>query len=186
MDPTLVIPLLIFGALVAALIVVLRRFGLVIADSRKAASFRRSVNDLASRIDVSLAGITEKVDSVRRQQAEAEDLVGPVEAALEAIVAFGEEARALAGPPQVAAAKAALIAEIDRADRALQMVEHGCAILTSMRRGERYGEAQTAIKRGYLNILHARDAIAHHASAVSGSAADELRWFSSRPGGEDI
>ncbi len=43
------------------------------------------------------------------------------------------------------------------------MVEHGCAIQASARAGSRELEAQTAIKRGYLNVLHAREAIARHA-----------------------
>ena len=40
------------------------------------------------------------------------------------------------------------------------MVEHGATILAPVRRGGRELEAQTSIKRGYLNLLHAREAIA--------------------------
>ncbi len=40
------------------------------------------------------------------------------------------------------------------------MVEHGATILAQVRRRGRELEAQTAIKRGYLNLLHAREAIA--------------------------
>ena len=58
------------------------------------------------------------------------------------------------------------MAELERAARALEMVEHGRSIQASARSGGREIEAQTAIKRGYLNILHAREAIAHQAKLV--------------------
>ena len=45
------------------------------------------------------------------------------------------------------------------------MVEHGCTILASPAARQRELEAQTSIKRGYLNLLHAREAIARHAAA---------------------
>ena len=55
------------------------------------------------------------------------------------------------------------MAEIERASRALGMVEHGANMLASSRRGSRDLEAQTSIKRGYLNLIHAREAVARHA-----------------------
>ena len=48
------------------------------------------------------------------------------------------------------------------------MIEHGRAIQASARSGGREIEAQTAIKRGYLNVLHAREAIAHQAELRDG------------------
>jgi hypothetical protein len=39
------------------------------------------------------------------------------------------------------------------------MVGHGADIQTRVRRRGREVEAQTSIKRGYLNLLHAREAI---------------------------
>ena len=65
-----------------------------------------------------------------------------------------------------------LVAELERAGRALAMVEHGATILASVRGGARELEAQTSIKRGYLNLIHAREAIARHALAP-GPEADE-------------
>jgi hypothetical protein len=56
-----------------------------------------------------------------------------------------------------------MIAEIERAGRALEMVEHGVIVRARGRRHETAPEAETAIKRGYLNLLHAREAIARHA-----------------------
>jgi hypothetical protein len=182
MPPELLIPLLIFVVLAGVLAVVLRRIGGVVADSRETTAFRRSVEDLAGRIDSTLADIVNRIDALRRQQIEADEIIEPLDRALEALLAYSEEARALGGPPVIAAPKAAFAAEIDRADRALQMVEHGASILGSVSSGQRYAEAQTAIKRGYLNALHARDAIARHAHEISlQRSPDESRWFSRRP-----
>ena len=46
------------------------------------------------------------------------------------------------------------------------MVEHGATILAQVRRRGRELEAQTALKRGYLNLLHAQEAIDRHALRV--------------------
>jgi len=61
------------------------------------------------------------------------------------------------------------------------MVDHGASILAQVRRRGRELEAQTAIKRGYLNALHAREAIARHAAELAaGRPADQRRWLSRR------
>jgi hypothetical protein len=46
------------------------------------------------------------------------------------------------------------------------MVDHGAKIMAQSRRRGREIEAQTSVKRGYLNLIHARDAIAAHALAA--------------------
>jgi hypothetical protein len=77
--------------------------------------------------------------------------------------------------------RAAMLYELERAGRALEMVAHGCALLATTRSGYRELEAQTAVKRGYLNALHAREAIARHAADLaSGRTMTERRWLSSR------
>ena len=130
-----------------------------------------------------LADIIARIDALRRQQIEADEIVAPLDRALESLLAYSEEARGLGGPPIVAAPRAAFAAEIDRADRALQMVEHGASILGSVSSGQRFTEAQTAIKRGYLNVLHARDAIARHAAEIAEArSSEEVHWYSRRPG----
>jgi hypothetical protein len=60
------------------------------------------------------------------------------------------------------------------------MIEHGRAIQTSARSGGREIEAQTAIKRGYLNVLHAREAIAHQSELARAVAARQDAGFQSR------
>lgn len=163
MELAIVLPILAFIALGAVAAIVLRRAGRLLARTRDADRFRRGVADLAGRIETSLGGVSERIDAVRRHQVTAEEIVANLTAATDAVVRYADEARSFPTAAGLGEVRAGLIDELDRAARALQMVEHGCSILASARVGGRELEAQTAIKRGYLNILHAREAIARHA-----------------------
>jgi len=157
------LPLAAFVALAAGFAIVLRRAGRIVARTREVEGFRSAFRELAARIDTSLEGATSRIDAVRRQTVGA-DTIGPtIEAATDAVERYTEEARALHGPKAAVAIRDDLVQELERAARALAMVDHGAAILAQVRRRGRELEAQTAIKRGYLNLLHAREAIAGHA-----------------------
>ena len=96
-----------------------------------------------------------------------------VAAATDADVRYTDEARGMRGPSSAMAIRSELVADLERAERALGMVEHGASILAAARRGSRELEAQTSIKRGYLNLLHAREAIARHALEAQDIEADD-------------
>ena len=164
MEPVLLLPLAAFIALAAASVIILRRAGRLIANQREIQSFRSTVRDLNERIGMSLDGAAQRIDGVRRQQLSAEGLGDTVAATGDAITRYADEARALKGPPEAAAIARDIVSDLDRAKRAIDMVEHGATILASVRRGGRELEAQTSIKRGYLNLIHAREAIARHAA----------------------
>jgi len=162
----ILLPLVAFVALAAATAIVLRRAGRIVARTREVEGFRSSIRDLVARIDTSYEGATSRIDAVRRGQHGA-DTIGPtIEAATDATERYLEEARALHGPPAAIEIRDDIVAELERAGRALAMVEHGATILAAVRRRGRELEAQTAIKRGYLNLLHAREAIDRHALRV--------------------
>ena len=164
MEPVLLLPLAAFIALAAASVIILRRAGRLIASQREIQSFRTAVRDLNDRIGMSLDGAAQRIDGVRRQQLSAEGLGDTVAATGDAIARYSDEARALKGPPEATAIARDIVTDLDRAKRAIDMVEHGATILASVRRGGRELEAQTSIKRGYLNLIHAREAIARHAA----------------------
>ena len=67
------------------------------------------------------------------------------------------EVKALQGPAQLRAEALGLAREVDRAIRATEMIEHGLDALMAVRRGREL-EAQTSLKRGALNLRHARSA----------------------------
>ena len=168
MEPVLLLPLAAFIALAAASVIILRRAGRLIANQREIQSFRSTVRDLNERIGMSLDGAAQRIDGVRRQQLSAEGLGDTVAATGDAITRYADEAKALKGPPEAAAIARDIVSDLDRAKRAIDMVEHGATILASVRRGGRELEAQTSIKRGYLNLIHAREAIARHAARAEG------------------
>ena len=155
-----------FVALAALTLIVLRRAGRIVARTREVETFRTAIIDLAGRIDTSLDGATSRIDAVRRGQVGADTISPTIAAAKEAVGKYTEEAQGLRGPTEAIEIRDGIVAELDRAGRALDMVEHGAGILAQVRRRGRELEAQTAIKRGYLNLLHAREAIDRHALRV--------------------
>jgi hypothetical protein len=169
------LPIMAFIALAAGLVVVFRGTARIAERTREIQRFRGAVKDLALRTDTLLGAAAGQIDAVRHHQAGPEAISQTVADATEAIQRYGEEARAWSGPRRAQSIRDDLVAELERAIRALGMVEHGADILASARRGTRDLEAQTSIKRGYLNLIHAREAIARHALRAEDLVVDEAR-----------
>ncbi|MEO5940393.1 MAG: hypothetical protein ABIZ72_05500 [Candidatus Limnocylindrales bacterium] len=167
MEPLLALPVLAFFILLTLFVLVLRRAGRFVATTRDAERFRRQVGDLAGRVETSLGEICGRIDAVRRGQLEADAVADDISASLDAIARYTTEARGFHPPIDGTAIRDEIVAELERAARALEMVEHGRAIQASARSGGREVEVQTAIKRGYLNVLHAREAIARQEKLVA-------------------
>jgi len=163
-EPVLVLSLAAFAALAFGVAVLGRRAGRVLGETREAESFRRTVADVAERAERSLAGVSERIDAVRRHQLTPPEIGPNLTAALDAVGRYAEEVRSLRPPDAFGAVRDAILEELERAERALELVVHGCTILGDARPRGRELEAQTSIKRGYLNILHAREAVARHAA----------------------
>ena len=181
MEPLLVLPLLAFFILLTLFVLVLRRAGRFVATTRDAERFRRQVGELAGRVETSLGEICGRIDAVRRGQLGADAVADDLSASLDAVARYTIEARGLHPPVDGTAIRGEIVAELERAARALEMIEHGRAIQASARSGGREIEAQTAIKRGYLNVLHAREAIARQEKLVAAlTGLDGARRFQRR------
>ena len=167
-DLVTLLPIAAFIALAAGLAVVLRGTGRIVARTREVELFRGSVKDLAARVDASLGGAAGQIDAVRRRQVGPDTIVETIEAAKDAVERYIDEAKTIRGPRKAMRIRSDLVADLERSHRALEMVEHGTAIMHNMRRGPRELEAQTSIKRGYLNLIHAREAFAEHALLAQG------------------
>ena len=167
MEAEVVLPLVGFLVLVVLFVAFLRRAGRLVAATRDVERFRRQVADLASRVETSLGEVSGRVDAVRRNQLDAAGVADDLSASIDAVDLYATEARGLHPPVDGHAIRDGIVGELERARRALEMVEHGCAIQASARAGSRELEAQTAIKRGYLNVLHAREAITRHAAEAA-------------------
>lgn len=166
----ILLPVMAFIALVAGLVMVFRGTARIAERTREIQQFRNGFKDLATRVDASIESAAGRIDAVRHQLADPEVISQTVVDATEALERYGDEARALPGLGRAQAIRDDLVAELERACRALAMVQHGANILASSRRGSGELEAQTSIKRGYLNLIHAREAIARQAVL-----ADDLR-----------
>jgi len=163
MEIAVLLPIAAFIALAAGLAVVLRGTGKIVARTREVEHFRGSVKDLAVRVDASLGGAAGQIDAVRRRQVDPDLIAETLVAATDAVRRYIDEAQGLRGPRRADRIRSDLVSELERAERALEMVEHGATIMNTVRRGPRELEAQTAIKRGYLNLIHAREAFARRA-----------------------
>lgn len=164
MPVAVIAPLLLFLALAGVFAVLIRRASRLLRLTREADQFRLGLSDLATRVDRSLAAIVELVDAVRRHQRDASTIEDNLTAAREAMALYGDEAAALGVPASGPDRRADLVHELDRAGRALEMVAHGCTLMANAVRPNAELEAQTSIKRGYLNLIHAREAIGRLAS----------------------
>jgi hypothetical protein len=171
MEWAIVLPLALFLVLGAMFVLFLRRAGRLVAATRDVERFRRQVGDLAARVETSLGELCTRIDSVRRGQLAAPAVVEDIAASLDAVDRYADEARALKPPADGQRIRDDIVAELERAKRALQMIDHGISIQVAARAGARELESQTAIKRGYLNVLHAREAVARHSTQAAALVA---------------
>ncbi len=179
----LTIPLVLFAILVIMFIALLRRAGRVTAATRELDVFSATVQDLSTRSVQSLSSIADRVDSVRRGAVAPDTISDALDDAVEAIANHRAEAEAMAIPAGFSLIQVRLLHELERADRALEMVGHGCHALEGTAGRPRQDEGQTAVKRGYLNLLHAREAIVDVAADLRARppSPDGRRYFSDRP-----
>ncbi|HEY7827722.1 MAG TPA: hypothetical protein VIB99_05780, partial [Candidatus Limnocylindrales bacterium] len=94
---TLAIPIAAFVVLVLVFAFVLRRTGRIVGVTRERDRFRRSVEDLSSRIDTSLGGVIDRIDAVRRHQVPPDSIVDNLAAGRDAVERYEQEAAKLHG-----------------------------------------------------------------------------------------
>ncbi len=174
--------LLLFVLLAIAFAYVLRRAARVVADTREADTFRRDSAALADRAVAAITTGAERIDRVRRRSEAPSTLHEVLPQLVEDLGALGVEANALVPPAALATTGARIVEEIDRAGRAVATVRHGCILLGAEPGGPRGLEGETSIKRGYLNLLHAREALASHAEALRSGRTEAGGWDEDRPG----
>ncbi|MEO8468836.1 MAG: hypothetical protein ABI573_04125 [Chloroflexota bacterium] len=184
METAQAIALLGFVILAALVALFARRAGRVLYRTRIAENFRGATADLDARVNQSLGEVADVIDVVRRHEVESSSIRASLVAAQDAALRYADEARALTGPPAAKLDQARMVEELERAERALALVEHGCELASEGARSERGPEAETSIKRGYLNLLHARESFSEHARAAIdvAEAASPARSFGRRSG----
>ena len=163
----IIIPLGVFLVLAGIFALLVRRIGKILAATRRTEAFRNGLADIIRRMDAALVDVVGQVDAVRRHQMEASLVLDRLAVVRESTDGYAAEVSKLAPPPFSVVPRDGIVAEIGRAGRALEMIEHGCDLLIAMSGPATELEAQTSIKRGYLNLIHAREAIVRLAAEAA-------------------
>lgn len=172
--------LALFVALVIAFASVLHRASRVVGEAREDEGFRTAAGALVGGATTALGEAAERIDRVRRRQdapAELDDLLPGL---LETLAALRDETAALAAPATLEPLRDRILEELERAARSVEVVQHGCTLLGVTAGRPRELEGETSIKRGYLNLLHAREALVTLAVDLEVGRLGATRWFSER------
>ena len=147
-------------------VITARRLSVLIARTRDLERVQRTVAGVEQRLAATVEPLVASLDEIRRHAGDparlARDL-GPTRDVLEDLAG---EMRAMRVPAGLAAQAAVMIHETERAARAADLVGHGLDALLDTR-GPGEHEAQTSLKRGTLNLRHAREAFGRSAAEVA-------------------
>jgi hypothetical protein len=149
--------LVVLVALGIVAAVTVRRMSVLAARTRSLERFQKGVTGIDARLAATADPFVAQLDEIRRRSGNPQALSAALPATQEALRALAAEGRALRAPAPLTSQAVALGVELDRAVRAADMVEHGIDALLAAR-GSRELEAQTSLKRGALNMRHAREA----------------------------
>ena len=167
MTSEVVVPLVVFFALGVPIFLILWRVFVMGGELRRDAQHGRAAVDLARRADVSLSELAALVDDLRRRRAGPEASGLSLSASTDALHRYAEEAGAV--DKQTHQTGGGMEAEIERALRAVELIEHGRQLMLDPN-VDRVGEGETSIKRGYLNLLHAKEAIKARGEEIAAAA----------------
>jgi hypothetical protein len=145
---------------------VVRRMSRLVDLTRTLEGFQRATRQLDAHVGAAAEPLVAQLDELRRRAGDPQAVaqaVAPVAAALGTALA---DARALHPPPPLRRYADGMVIELEKAIRATEMIEHGLAAMLTVR-GNRELEAQTSLKRGALNLRHARSAVRDLVIAVA-------------------
>jgi len=165
--------LVILGVLAVLFVIVLRRMSVMIARTRDLERFQKQVTSLDGRLATTADPFVARLDEIRRRSGDPRELAAGLPAAQETFRTLAAEGRTLKPPAALAHQAVAFVSELDRASRAADLVEHGLDALLADRSGREL-EAQTSLKRGALNLRHAREAAARLRKEVSALGPADL------------
>jgi hypothetical protein len=126
------------------------------SHGRELQSYRRSLADLTSMIDLELTTLGDLVDALRRRDADPDEALIDLQAGEEKLDQAAESVRGMLAPEELHGLHAEYEASLERALRGIVTAERGCGITRLPYRPPDDEEPLTYWKRGHLNILHAR------------------------------
>lgn len=158
----IVLPLLLALLLLYVLVYFARSAGQALARSREVTRFQFEAKALLAQVDPILEGLATRTDSARRQLVPPDEILPDLESGATTLEAARASADQIRAPQHGRVLRDAMGDDVDRAIRAVAMIQHGCQqAVSGYGRGAEL-EAQTAVKRGYLNLLHARESLSTH------------------------
>lgn len=168
----IILPLLLLALLAYVFLAFARRARVALALARQAAGFRAAAADLGGRVDGLLGHIAQRTDAVRRGTLPPGELTEELRAAIVTLDQASAAARDVAAPLGAGRLREELADDVARGSRAVEMILHGCTLAAEGRGRATELEAQTNVKRGYLNLLHARESLAGHLVDAARTAPD--------------
>jgi hypothetical protein len=175
-EAKVVLPLVIFFGMGAAVLWLLWRVVVAGGRARRETASGIEAAEVARRSEQLLGDLLVVVDEMRRRKLAPQEAGPKMAAAQDVLWRHLQEAQALSRSGPWATMAAALAADLERAQRAIDLVEHGGELLADLS-GVDWGEGETSVKRGYLNLVHAREAIRERRETiVQVSQAGRSRW----------
>jgi hypothetical protein len=157
-----------------------RRMTRLAAIARGLAAYQSALTGIRDRVTAAVDPVLARIDELRRRSGDPGTVPALVAEAIGAVEAALADARAARPPAALSDRSATVIAELERMARALDLIEHAFTSLAGIR-GPRELEIQTTLKRGALNLRHARDAVVLVASEVGAVRASDLRAGTPHP-----
>jgi hypothetical protein len=153
-------------ALLALFVTTARRMSELAARTRELERIQQSVASIDTRLAAVADPLVARLDEIRRHAGDTEGLARDLAPARATLEDLAVEARTLQLPAWLTPQAAVMVQEAERAVRAVDMVAHGLDAMLVARRNFEV-EAQTSLKRGTLNLRHARDAFRRAAAAIA-------------------
>jgi hypothetical protein len=150
------VALLVILAVVAWLVT--RRVTAFAGRTRGLEQFQRDIATIDARMAALVTPLVARLDDLRRLAGDPGAVASDLAPAASSLEQLASVARGLRPPEPLAQRAGAIVAELERALRALDLLDHGLRTALEGRR-DTSPEAGVALKRGTLNLRHARDAV---------------------------
>jgi hypothetical protein len=174
MNTATVVWLVVFVVLAVLFVLTLRRMSVLVGRTHELERYQRLVRSLDKRLAQVADPFVAQLDEIRRRSGDPRTLGSSIAGVQDALREISAEGRAARIPKGLAHEAVAFTVELDRAVRACDLVEHGLDALLADR-GGRDLEAQTSLKRGALNMRHAREAVTRLAAEITAIRPVDLR-----------
>jgi hypothetical protein len=148
----------LLAVLAVAAWVVTKRVTAFAGRTRGLEQFQRDVRSIDARMASVVSPLVTRLDDLRRLAGDPDAVAGDLAPAVMSLEQLAAVARGLRPPEPLAVRAGVIVAELERALRALDLLDHGLRTALEGRR-ETNPEAGVALKRGTLNLRHARDAV---------------------------